>query len=341
MRPLSIGTLHLPGCVVLAPLAGISDMPYRLVHRQHGCCFAFTEMISARSLVNDSRRTLRMLALHPQDRPLGVQLVGSDAQVLVRAIELLAPLHFDLIDLNAACPARKVVGVGQGAALMREPARLEALLRAMVAAADVPISVKIRAGWDASMQNAREAALRAQDAGVQGVFIHGRTRAQGYGGRVSYEVIASVKQALAVPVIGSGDVFSGPRALEMLGRTGCDGIAVARGALGNPWLFDEIRCALEGKQPPQRPAPAAICACMLEHLDMCCDLYGEELGIKRFRKFFGWYTRGFYRIRPLRSAAFRCRNRVELAAIIGQLQTGRIDPGCSARLSADDFTEFA
>jgi len=337
MRSLSIGSLHLRCCALLAPLAGISDLPYRLVNRRHGCGFAFTEMISARSLVNDSRRTLRMLELDPQDRPLGVQLVGSDAQVLSRAIELLAPFRFDLIDLNAACPARKVVGVGQGAALMRDPVKLESLLRAMVASADVPVTVKIRSGWDASSRNAREVALRAQDAGVQAVIIHGRTRSQGYGGRVDYDAIAQVKQALAIPVIGSGDVFSAAQALEMLSRTGCDAVMVARGALGNPWIFNEIQAALAGAPPPQRPEPAAVCACMRAHLDMSVDLYGEELGIKHFRKFFGWYTKGFYRIRPLRSAAFQCHTREELAAIIEQLTTGRIDPGSRAHISLDDF----
>ncbi len=337
MPPLSIGSLHLPCCTILAPLAGISDMPYRLMNRRFGCCLAFTEMISARSLVNDSGRTLRMLATQPQDRPLGVQLVGSDPQVLAQAIELLKPFTFDVIDLNAACPARKVVGVDQGAALMKEPARLEVLLRAMVRAADVPVTVKIRAGWDNASQNACEAALRAQDAGVRAVFIHGRTRSQGYGGRVSYGIIAQVKQALEVPVIGSGDVFSAAHALEMLERTGCDGVSVARGALGNPWIFSELQAALAGEQAPERPGPAEIAACMLEHLDMSVNLCGEELGIKRFRKFFGWYTRGFHRIRPLRSAAFICRTRAELAAIITQLENMRIDPGSCARLSAADF----
>lgn len=341
MRSLTIGSLHVPGCAVLAPLAGISDLPYRLINRDYGCCFAFTEMISARSLVNDSRRTLRMLAVHPKDRPLGVQLVGSDERILVRAIELLAPFNFDLIDLNAACPARKVVAVGQGAALMREPGKLESLLRAMAGATEVPVSVKIRSGWDGASQNAREVALRAQDAGVRAVFIHGRTRSQGYGGRVSYDVIASVKQSLRIPVIGSGDVFSSVHAAEMLERTGCDAITVARGALGNPWIFGEIQSALEGRRVPARPGPADICACMLGHLDMCLGLYGEELGIKRFRKFFGWYTRGFYRIRPLRSAAFSCRTRTELAGIISQLSAGRIDPGCVSRLDSFDSAGIA
>jgi tRNA-dihydrouridine synthase B len=336
MHRLSIGSLHLPSCVVLAPLAGISDMPYRLMNRKFGCCFAFTEMISSRSLVNDSRRTLRMLSSPPQDRPLGVQLVGSEAPVLAHAIKLLEPFNFDVIDLNAACPARKVVGVDQGAALMRDPLRLEALVRAMVAASDAPVTVKIRSGWDNESRNAVEVALRAQDAGAQAVFIHGRTRAQGYGGRVSYENIAQVKQALEIPVIGSGDVFSSAQVLEMLEQTGCDGVTVARGGLGNPWIFSEIQSALAGKQAPSRPAPAEIAACMLEHLDMCVDLYGEEFGIKRFRKIFAWYTKGFHRIRPLRSAAFTCKTRAELAANIAHLETMRMDSGCTQR-SVEDF----
>jgi tRNA-dihydrouridine synthase B len=340
MPPLSIGSLHLPCNVVLAPLAGISDMPYRLMNRAQGCCFAFTEMVSACSLVNDSRRTLRMLASNPQDSPVGVQLVGNDPSVLAYAIELLKPFKFDVIDLNAACPARKIVGVGQGSALMKDPLRLEELVRAMVAAADVPVTVKIRAGWDNESRNAVEVAQRAQDAGAQAVFLHGRTRSQGYGGRVSYENIAEVKQALTIPVIGSGDVFSSAHALEMLEKTGCDGITVARGALGNPWIFSEIQAALAGEEVPPRPAPAAIAAVMLEHLDMCIDLYGDEGGIKRFRKFFGWYTKGFHSIRPLRSAAFTCCTREELAANIAQLETMRIDRGCSSRLTAEDFEKM-
>jgi nifR3 family TIM-barrel protein len=339
MRTLSIGSLNLPGCALLAPLAGISDRPFRMMNRQKGCAFAFTEMISARSLVNDSSRTLRMLAMSPDDHPLGVQLVGNDAAILVKAIQLLKPFNFDLVDLNAACPARKVIGVGQGASLMREPEKLKQLIRAMVAATDVPVTVKIRAGWDNQSRNAVDAALRAQDAGVKAVFIHGRTRSQGYGGRVSYEAIADVKQALDVPIIGSGDVFSGTHVLEMLRQTGCDGVTVARGALGNPWIFPEIHAALEGVPAPARPEPAEISACMLEHLDMCVELYGEELGIKRFRKFFGWYSRGFHRIRPLRSAAFQCTTREELAEIIAQLAGMRMDAGCVAR-SAEDFAEL-
>ncbi len=337
MRSLSIGSLHLPCNVVLAPLAGISDMPYRLMNRRQGCCFAFTEMISSRSLVNDSRRTLRMLNSPLQDRPLGVQLVGSEAPVLAHAIKLLEPFKFDVIDLNAACPARKVVGVEQGAALMKDPLRLEALLRAMVAASDVPVTIKIRSGWDNESRNAVEVALRAQDAGVQAVFIHGRTRAQGYGGRVSYENIAEVKQALDIPVVGSGDVFSSAHVLEMLEQTGCDGVTVARGALGNPWIFAEIQSAFSGEELPARPSPEEIAALMLEHLDMSVDLYGEEGGIKRFRKFFGWYTKGFHRIRPLRSEAFTCKTRAELAAIITQLESMRMDRGGCSRLTADDF----
>jgi tRNA-dihydrouridine synthase B len=220
---------------------------------------------------------------------------------------------------------------------MRDPVNLASLLRAMVAAADVPVTVKIRSGWDASLQNAREVALRAQDAGVQAVIIHGRTRSQGYGGRVSYDVIAEVKQALAIPVIGSGDVFSTAQVFEMLSRTGCDGVTVARGALGNPWIFNEIQAAFNKVPAPKRPGPTEICTIMQEHLDMSVNLYGEDLGIKRFRKFFGWYTRGFYRIRPLRSAAFLCHTRAELAEIIEKLKTSRIDPGWYSQRDPADF----
>jgi tRNA-dihydrouridine synthase B len=226
--------------------------------------------------------------------------------------------------------------VGQGAALMRDPHALETLVRAMVAAASVPVTVKIRSGWDNESRNAREVALRAQDAGACAVFIHGRTRAQGYGGSVSYDDIAEVKQALDIPVIGSGDVFSHAKALEMFSQTGCDGLTVARGALGNPWIFAEIACALSGRPMPARPAPAQIAQVMTSHLDMSVDLYGEELGIKRFRKFFGWYTKGFHSIRPLRREAFTCRTREELAAIISGLESMRMDPG-SVQRSLKDF----
>jgi len=315
---LKIGSLELKSNLILAPMAGITDLPFRLLNRKFGCEMAFVEMINCRSISYKSKRTQKMLSSSALDKPLGVQILGCEQKFILKALEVLKAYEFDVLDFNAACPAKKVVRRGEGAGLLKEPAKLGKILSLVVKNAKRPVTVKIRTGWDGNSVNAREVALLAEDAGVSALFIHGRTKVQEYSGDVDYAQIRNVKKALKIPVIASGDIFSGELAKKMLDETGCDGIAVARGALGNPWIFEEISEFLK-KRSAEKPDVEAIKEIMLEHLDANTDFYGERNGVVLFRKFFAWYTKGFRKIRHLREKSSRIKTREEMASVIQSL----------------------
>lgn len=311
----TIGDLRLSSRFILAPLAGISDLPYRLLNRRFGCELAFVEMINVRCLSHKSRKTRGMLQSDGRDRPLGVQILGCEPAFIERGLDVLERYEFDLLDFNAACPEKKVVRRGEGASLLRDPEKLHRLLKLVVRRTKVPVTVKIRAGWDNLSVNAREVALRCEDAGVKAVFIHGRTRQQLYSGKVDYKVIAEVKKAVSVPVVGSGDIFSAPLAEKMFAETGCDAVTVARGSLGNPWIFAEL-ASYSGARLFPRPDAGEIGRVMTGHLDSCVSFYGEKTAVILFRKFFGWYTKGFRGVRPVREKVSRIRTRDGMAGLI-------------------------
>jgi tRNA-dihydrouridine synthase B len=316
---LSVGHITVTSPLVLAPMAGISDLPFRLINRAFGCGLAFTEMISASSLVHKSKNTLKMLSTTINDRPLGVQMLGGDPEIIKRALDNMSEYAFDIIDFNAACPVNKVVSKGRGAALLREPAKLQKILRVIVENARVPVTVKIRSGWDETSVNALEIARRAQDAGVRGLFIHGRTRMQGYGGKVGYTIIREVKESLEIPVIASGDALTPDLVRKLFDETGCDGVAVARGALGNPWIFRETAEYLKSGTPPSGHDVYEKARIMKEHLALNIAFYGEKTGVMLFRKFFVWYARGMA-VKELKSRAFRAGTQDEMLQLIGNVQ---------------------
>jgi tRNA-dihydrouridine synthase B len=325
---LNIGTLQIPSSCILAPLAGVSDLPFRLINREFGCAFAFTEMVSARALTYENKNTLyKMLATEPADRPLGIQLLGNDPEVLRAALDKLGDYDFGIIDFNAACPVTKVTVKGEGASLLREPVKLRELLRVVVNNAAVPVTVKIRAGWDGASVNARDVALYAQDAGIHGLCVHGRTREQGYQGRVDYRVIYEVKKALTIPVLASGDALSPQLIKKLFDETGCDGVAIARGALGNPWIFRDTLQFLQTGSTPQRPDMQEIADTMIAHLKRCVAFHGEGTGTPIFRKFFNWYTRGLHEIRELRCKAYQAGTEQEMIAVINNVRLTYWDPG--------------
>ncbi len=318
---LTIGDLKLSSRLVLSPMAGITDLPFRMLNRKFGCQLAFVEMINVRSLSYKSKKTAHMLSTGRKDKPLGIQLLGAEEKFIVRAMDILQKYDFDLLDFNSACPARKVVIRQEGASLLKDPKKLNKLLKVVVARAKTPVTVKIRSGWDDDSVNAREVALYAQDAGVSAVFIHGRTKMQEYRGQVDYRPIALAKKALEIPVIGSGDVFSPALAKKMLDETGCDGLAVARGALGNPWIFPETEALLSGNKVIPRPSPDAVIDIMLEHFADCVKFYKGRDGVVIFRKFFGWYTKGMHNVRYLREKACHARSEEEMSQVINQLKS--------------------
>jgi len=306
---LRIGKLKLKSRFILAPMAGISDLPFRMLNRRFGAELAFAEMLNCRSLGHKSKRTLRMLSSLPQDRPLGVQILGVEPAFILKGLEVLKNHKFDLLDFNAACPARKVVRRGEGAGLLKSPEKLGKILKLLVKNSWVPVTIKIRIGWDRDSVNAREIALLAQDCGVSALFVHGRTKMQGYGGRVDYKVISQVKKALEIPLIASGDIFSAELIGRMFNETGCDAVAVARGALGNPWIFQEAKVIKKEE----------VLKVMREHLQACVDFYQEKNGVIIFRKFFIWYTKGFRNIRPLRERSSRVKTQGEMLGLISNL----------------------
>ncbi len=297
-------------------MAGVSDLPFRMLNRRFGAELAFVEMINARSIGHKSKRTQSMLSSHPKDKPLGVQLLGCEEKFILKALDVLKDYKFELLDFNAACPAKKVVRRQEGAALLKEPKKLNKLLKLVVKHSQIPVTVKMRIGWDKQSINAKEAGLYAQDAGVSALFLHGRTKAEEYSGEVNYAVIQKVKKALSIPVIASGDILSAQLAKKMLDETGCDGLVIARGSFGNPWIFKEIKEFFKSGKIIPRPAHSEIIKVMLEHLNASIAFYGERNGVVIYRKFFGWYTKGFRQIRPLREKSSRVKNKEEMIKII-------------------------
>ncbi len=288
---MQIGRLSLKNDVLFAPMAGISDLPFRTIVREFGCGMAFTEMVSASGLVRGMGKTCHYLDSSPADRPLGVQLFGSDPATLAAATTIAAEGGADLIDLNMGCPVKKVIKTGAGAALMRDPVRVAAILRAMRQATDLPLTVKIRAGWRRQETNALDIGRIAEECGVDAVILHPRTVDQGFSGVSDWRLIAALKGQLTIAVIGSGDVHGPDDAARMFRETGCDGIMVGRAALGNPWTVRNILVHLAGgvvSLPSLREREAVI----RHHLALAVDYYGEKVGTRDFRKHLLWYTKG-------------------------------------------------
>jgi len=294
-----IGSLKLSSPLILSPMAGISSYPYRVINRKMGAELGFSEMLSARALSYSSRRSLEILRPGINDRPLGVQLLGKDPYYILKALDKLQEYSFDVLELNAACPRKKITNNGKGACLLKEPEKLNSLLKCMVKNTSKPVTLKMRLGWD-SPKNAVNIALGAQDSGISALCVHGRTKTQGYRKGVDYKAIAEIKKALQIPVIASGDIFSAQLAKKMFNETGVDAVAVARGALGNPWIFKEIKEFLKSAKIIPRPDVNEVKEVMQEHFDLCLKLDGERNGVVKFRKFYIWYTRGFNKAKPLR-----------------------------------------
>ena len=290
---MKIGSLYLRNNLLMAPMAGITDHPFRLTVRKCGCGLAFTEMISAHGLVKSQRVAMRCLVSSEEDRPLGAQIFGSDPSVLAEAARMLTDMHADLIDLNMGCPAKKVIKGGSGVAIMRDDDKVAVVVRAVRAATPLPLTVKLRAGWKRGM-NALEVGRIAQDCGADAVILHPRTAEQGFSGNADWSLIGAMKRNLVVPVIGNGDIRRAGDAIRMLEETGCDGIMIGRGALGNPWIFGQI-LRLQGRwegATPSEPDAEERMAVIRNHLDMEVACHGEERAVINFRKHLLWYTKG-------------------------------------------------
>ncbi len=288
---MNIGSLSMRSNVFLAPMAGVTNLPFRIVMRRFGCGLAFTEMVSANGLVRGMEKSRRYLDSSEQDRPLGVQIFGRDPDVLADAARIAADGAADLIDINMGCPVKKVVRTGAGAALMRDPGQVKQIVTAVRRAISLPLTVKIRSGWSSRMVNALEIARIAEDCGADAVIMHPRTAEQGFGGTADWNGIAVLKMHLHIPIVGSGDIRCPDDALRMLETTGCDAVMVGRGALGNPWIFRAIISRLKRETSPA-PALTEREALIGDHLKMEIAYMGQCRGSRNFRKHLLWYTKG-------------------------------------------------
>lgn len=304
-------------------MAGCTDLPFRLVAREKGLELGFLEMVSANALARDSRKTLDMMRTEPGDRPLGAQLMGDDPEMMGAAAARIEEMGFDLVDLNLGCPAPKVTGGGEraGSALLRHPEKAERIFRSVVRAVRrIPVTVKMRIGYsDPSGDEAVEAARRAEGSGISAVTVHGRTRSQGYRGKADYRAIGRVKRAVDLPVIGNGDVFDGEAAKRLVCESGCDGVMIGRGGLGDPWLYREVEAALNGEPPPPRPRFEERRLALLRHLELEVRYRGEETAVRHMRRIACWYVSGIPGAAAFRGEICRAETAAEVREKIESL----------------------
>lgn len=304
---MKIGNVELENNIILAPMAGVSDLPFRLLCREQGAGMVCTEMVSAKAISFHNKNTVALLKTSPAEHPVSLQLFGADPDIISEMAAYIEERDFDVLDLNMGCPVPKVAGNGEGSALMRNPKLVEQIVSKTVRAIKKPVTVKIRKGFTASEVNAVEIARIAEASGAAAVAVHGRTREQYYTGTADWDIIRQVKEAVSIPVIGNGDVDSAGKAKQLLDETGCDGVMVGRGARGNPWIFREIRDYLATGELPPRPSKEEVRDMMLRHTRMEIEYKGEYTGIREMRKHISWYTAGYPNSAKLRG----CINEVK------------------------------
>jgi putative TIM-barrel protein, nifR3 family len=288
-----IGSVEFDNNVFLAPMAGVTDKPFRIICREMGCGFVYTEMVSSKGLFYNSVRTYDMLSIDEREAPVGVQLFGSDPEIMGRMAEEVSKYdRVAIIDINMGCPASKIVKNCEGSALMKDMDLASKIIKSVVKYSSLPVTVKFRKGWDDKNINAVEFAKMAEDSGACAIAVHGRTRVQMYEGKADWDIIRRVKEAVRIPVMGNGDVFSPEDAKAMFNETGCDGILVARGAMGNPWIFKRIVHYLKCGELLPEPAPSERIAMAIRHTEMMVSSKGEITGVKEMRKHIAWYIKG-------------------------------------------------
>ncbi|HIU74471.1 MAG TPA: tRNA dihydrouridine synthase DusB [Candidatus Pelethocola excrementipullorum] len=305
--------------LVLAPMAGVTDLPFRVLCKEQGAGLICMEMISAKAILYKSKNTETLMEMHPSEHPVSLQLFGSDPDIISEMAKQIEDRPFDILDINMGCPVPKVVNNGEGSALMKNPDLIKEIVSKTVKAIKKPVTVKIRRGFDEEHVNAVEIAKIIEDCGAAAVAVHGRTREQYYAGKADWEIIREVKEAVSIPVIGNGDVDAPVKAKQMMEETDCDGVMIARGAQGDPWIFSRTLHYLETGEVPPKPSKEEVVETMLRHARMQLDYKGNYTGIREMRKHIAWYTGGFPHSAKLRAAINEIETYEELENLLQRL----------------------
>lgn len=317
---MKIGSVNLDNNIFLAPMAGVTDMPFRVLCKEQGCGLVYSEMISAKGMFYKDEKSWKLAELDPCEKPAAVQIFGSEPEILASSAEKLNASDAAILDINLGCPTHKITKNGEGSALMLKPELAAQIIKAVCSVSNKPVTVKIRKGWDEEHVNAVEIARLAEENGAAAVAVHGRTREQFYSGRADWEIIKKVKEAVSIPVIGNGDITKPEDAARMLETTGCDALMVGRGAQGNPWIFKKINYYFETGRLLPDPSTEEKKAMMLRHLRMLVALKGEHTGVLEMRKHVSWYIRGCRNSGPFKDRVFRAVSSDEMAGLIEELQ---------------------
>lgn len=321
IRTLQIGNVTLENNLILAPMAGVSDLPFRLLCREQGAGLVCMEMVSAKAILYKNRNTEELLTIDPKEHPVSLQLFGSDPDIISEIAKQIEERPFDILDLNMGCPVPKVVNNGDGSALMKNPRLAGEIIEKTARAIKKPLTVKIRKGFDDAHVNAVELAHIAQESGAAAVAVHGRTREQYYAGHADWDIIRQVKEAVSIPVIGNGDIRTPEDVAAMAEQTGCDGYMIARGAEGNPWIFRQILHYFETGEHLARPDFSEVTEMLLRHAKMQIDCKGDYTGIREIRKHAAWYTAGYRNSTKLRGRINEVENYEQLEALFREVES--------------------
>lgn len=319
MKTLKIGSVELPNPVILAPMAGVSDLPFRMLCREQGAGLVCMEMVSAKAIAYHNRNTEKLMETDEREHPVSLQLFGSEPDLMAEIAAQIEERPFNILDINMGCPVPKIVGNGEGSALMKNPKLIEEIITKVSRAVKKPLTVKFRKGFDDDHVNAVEIARIAEASGAAAVAVHGRTREQFYSGKADWEIIRQVKEAVSIPVIGNGDVDSPEKAKALLEETGCDGVMIGRAARGNPWLFRRVSEYLETGKAPEKPSKEEVKEMMFRHARMQVEHKGDYTGIREMRKHISWYTTGLPGSAKLRGRINSVESLEEMEALLREM----------------------
>lgn len=319
IQKLQIGNVTLENNLILAPMAGVTDLPFRLLCKEQGAGLLCMEMVSAKAILYKNRNTAELLTIDSKENPVSLQLFGSDADIMSEIAKQIEELPFDILDINMGCPVPKVVNNGDGSALMKNPKLAGEIIEKTVKAIEKPVTIKIRKGFDDAHINAVEMAHIAQESGAAAVAVHGRTREQYYSGKADWDIIRRVKEAVSIPVIGNGDIRTAEDVIAMEQQTGCDGFMIGRGAEGNPWIFSQILHYFKTGELKEKPSFEEVTQMLLRHAKMQMEFKGEYTGIREIRKHAAWYTAGYRNSAKLRGRINEVENYEQLAELFEQV----------------------